>query len=194
MRVRLVGVALAIGCILSTVPAHAATITFAPQTVAPGDTLTVDVLGSQLTDVIAFGFDLGFDASVLAFTSASEGTFLSKDGGLTDFRFCPDADSGCPPDSTPPSVFSLLFEGSVSSTIPTQPELLATLVFAVIGAGDANLVLNSRLLDSQLNDIAPLEEVGGAITSVPEPSTLALLGVGLAAAARKRLKTYRRGN
>ena len=189
MRVRLVGGALVIVGMFSSAPTQAASITFASQTVAPGETLRVDVFGVDLNDVVAFGFDLGFDASVLAFTEAVEGTFLSK-VGPTSFAFCPDGSTDCPAELSSPSIFSVLFEGTASSTAADQPELLATLVFSVIAAGDAHLVLGSRLLGLQDLDLVdlPLTETAGTITSVPEPSTLALLGVGIAAIARKRLK------
>jgi hypothetical protein len=67
---------------------------------------------------------------------------------------------------------------------------LATLIFTAVGTGNANLDLpNFTLLDSLFFDIGATPQFGDisvtSITPVPGPSTLGLLGVGLAALARR---------
>ena len=175
--------ALSLLMLMSASPARAASITFASQSVLPGESLRIEIFGSELLDVFAFGFDPAFDPTVLAFVGAEEGTFLSK-AGATSFFVCPSVD--CPLD--PPSVLAAV-SGSDNgvSSLPSQSELLATLLFTAIAAGDPAFQLNPRLLDATFADI-PFAFDPGTIAAVPEPSTLALLGVGLAALARKRLR------
>jgi hypothetical protein len=169
---------------MGVAPANAATITFDKQTVLPGQQIFIDVYGVNLEDVFAFGFNPGFNPTIISFNRAIEGTFLSSTGLPTSFDYCPN--TGCEDD--PVSILSAVAgDGAVSSRVPDVRELLATLVFTAIAPGDAVFELNARLLNSNFEDIA-FETDFGTISTVPEPSTLALLGVGLAAMARKRLK------
>ncbi len=59
----------------------------------------------------------------------------------------------------------------------------------LIGAG-SNFT-NVQFLASALDDIAPLSGLGGGVPSVPEPSSLLLLGGGLATAALVRYRRVR---
>jgi len=61
-------------------------ISVEPSTPNPtvGENFTVNVLASDVTDLYAFQFDLGFDPSVLQVDSVSEGPFLAG-GGSTFF-------------------------------------------------------------------------------------------------------------
>lgn len=50
------------------------------STVSVGDTCTVDVAVSGVTDLFSVAFDLTYDPQILEFVSAAEGPFLGKNG------------------------------------------------------------------------------------------------------------------
>ena len=56
----------------------------ATQTAEPGQSLSVDVLISDVTDLYAFELDLAFDPTILATIGVTEGPFLPS-GGSTVF-------------------------------------------------------------------------------------------------------------
>jgi len=185
---RLLATGLLVTWLLSGSQAHAATITFQSQDAQLGDSsFVVDILVTDLDEsVIGFLLSFTFDSTVLALQSISEGSFLSQ-FGETDFDPSPVS-----PD------FQTITNYLVSASSTTSSGILATLTFVSIAVGDGALSLLSQelggtgfvtldgtflapsLIDGQISVVAP--------TSVPEPSTLGLLGIGLAALARQRLR------
>jgi Cohesin domain/PEP-CTERM motif len=189
---RLIFPALLIAGLLVATPARAASISIDSLVVNQGDVLTLGIRVTDITDLFTFGFDLAFDPTVLQATSIVEGDFLSsaintQDGGTF---FGPGAIS----------------EGLVSFTLgslfgPTQlgasgSGALAFITFQALTGGSTSLsLLNVFLLDSTGTGVEiPADILSGLVTvaptSVPEPSTLGLLGIGLAVLARKRLRRH----
>ncbi len=161
----------------------------ASRTVTLGTPFTVDIVVSDVTDLIGFTIDLGFDASVLTATGGSIGTFLG--GGLLLF----------PPDLTPPDVN--LVGGTFIGVGTTGSGVLASINFTAVGPGvnsplDFNLVqltdsLGGKILDFPVIPGSEDSVSNGSITVVPIPGAALLFGTGLigliAIARRKALRT-----
>lgn len=153
-------------------------------TVLPGDIFSLDVAISDVVDLFAFQFDLGFDPTILVANSISEGPFLST-GGPTFFI----------PGIIDNQAGSITFNaGTLLGPIPgvTGSGTLATVSFNALALGESPITLaNLILLDSSLSTI-PFSTEGGLVSVVPEPATLLLLGSGLTwlAIAGKRIRRY----
>jgi Cohesin domain/PEP-CTERM motif len=145
--------------------------------VSKGSSFVVDVDITGVSDLYGFQFDVGFNPSILAATSSNEGTFL-KSAGATYF--------------IPGTIDNV--GGSVTNNADTLLTaisgvngggLLATIDFTAVGSGTSALDLaNVTLLNSGLNPISVTTvdgsvSVEGVTTAVPEPATLALLGLGV---------------
>ena len=86
MRSRMLLLAVLFG--LLAVPASGSPIlSLQPSTTSAsvGDTLSFDIVISDVQDLIAFQFDLGFDPSIVHVVSVVEGAFLGSEGGSTFF-------------------------------------------------------------------------------------------------------------
>lgn len=182
--------------LFASAPAQAASITIDSVQVNPNSEFTIGIRAVDITDLFTFSFDLTFDPALLTAISVTAGDFLATalpdplppETGVT---FIPGTISLGLVSLTAGSIF-----GSATQLGATGSGALAFITFQAAAPGTASLALeNVVLLDSSI----PFgQEIGATIGSgtvsianpqpVPEPSTLALLGVGLAAVARKRLK------
>jgi hypothetical protein len=151
-----------------------------PSTATVGDMITIDLNVTGASDLYAFQLDLGFDPTILAAVSVTEGSFLPT-GGSTIFF--------------PGAIDNLL--GSVSNNADTLVSatpgftgdgLLLAIQFSVIGPGSTTLTpANLLFLDSNFN-IANVRSTDGALdvspaAVTPEPGTFLLLMTGILAAA-----------
>jgi cohesin domain-containing protein/PEP-CTERM motif-containing protein len=150
----------------------------APGSATVGSTITVDVTITGATDLYAFQLDLGFDPSVLAATSVTEGSFLTGAGSTIFF---------------PGTIDNVL--GSMSNNadtlvaaIPgvTGDGILLAIQFSVIGTGTSSLTPeNLLLLDSNFNLLnassvdATITASTSTGTATPEPATFLLLAAGM---------------
>jgi hypothetical protein len=143
-----------------------------------GDSVDFDFLVSGVSDLYGFQFDVGYDPTVFSLSSQEQGDFL---GGPAAADFIAGA-TDTP--GTISMVFGLIF-GDVTGVSGSGS--LATLTFTVIGLADSSLVTVSNLilLDSQLNAIAAAT-ADASVSTVPEPSSLALMGLGLATLYSRR--------
>lgn len=158
-------------------------------TVNSGDSFSLDIGVSNVTDLFAYQFELSFDPALIAATSLSEGTFLPGGG------------------------FTFFIPGAIDNALGNVGLTADTLFFAptgVTGSGSlANLTFNALAGGTSsvsLSNVILLDSFGSVITSnilngsvdvttapapVPEPSTIVLLGIGLLGIGivRKRSKT-----
>lgn len=173
---------------LLTAPASATTLSFAasPAAVQVGDTFTLNVLVAEAPDLYAFQFDIAFDPAIVQASTVLEGDFLSA-GGRATFFFPGTLDN---------------IAGTVSFTANTLvgpgpgvtgEGIVVHLSFHALAPGQSDLSFgNVVLLDSALAELAATPMDGAIdVSSVPEPASVALFGIGLAvlmASARRRMR------
>jgi len=141
-----------------------------------GDSVSLNINITDVTDLYSFQFDIGFSPSILSATSIIEGTFLSSSGEATFFF----------PGFIDNVAGSISFNaGSLVGPIAgvNGGGVLAQVNFSAIGAGTSSVNLSGvTLLDSSLQDISA-DLVAGSVQvqggAVPEPGMGALLFVGL---------------
>lgn len=168
----------------------AETISVQPSTlnVGEGQTFSLDIHIDGITDLYAFQFDLGFDPTILAAESVTEGSFLSSGGGSTIF--------------IPGTIDNV--GGTIASTADalTGPipgvsgrGTLASIEFEALATGTTAISLaNVDLFDSNLDPITFSVENGSVLVTtspIPEPSNLSLIGAALLALAGFRLTKHR---
>jgi hypothetical protein len=158
-------------------------------TVSPGQSFVVDVNISGVTDLYGWQLDLGFTPGVVSAGTASEGPFLAK-GGSTFFIAGTNDNVG---GSVSGNANTLL------SAVPgvTGSGTLEVFDFTANKSGVAALSLaNVTLLNSQLGSIeASVSGTSVTVkgsTSVPEPSSLVLLALGLFGIAKRDIRYRRR--
>jgi PEP-CTERM motif-containing protein len=153
----------------------------ATPSVSPGQSFVVDVKISGVSDLYGWQLDLGFTSGLVSAGTATEGPFLAK-GGSTFFIAGTNDNVG---GSVSGNADTLL------SAVPgvTGSGILEVFDFTATHSGSAAFSLqNVTLLDSGLNSIsATLSGASVTVkgsTSVPEPSSLILLTLGLLCLAK----------
>lgn len=139
-------------------PTGPTTISVSPSTksASNGETFTLEVKAADAYDFFGFQFNVEYDSSILEFQSASQGTFLSKNG--QDSTFCVDYKT-----ETAGLVQNIactrLGRGSVSGE-----GVLETLTFKAIGTGTSGITLsNVKLANSKAEKIESSVS-GGEVT------------------------------
>ncbi len=150
-------------------------VTPAASTVGAGDSFALQVRGSAFTDaVVGGGFSLSFDPAVLTLTSVSIDTvtweFISSSGAINNAL----------------GTLSDVYFNSFKSVLPTGDFNIATLQFSAKAGGSSTVRLGASPSFPFANDLANVIDVSygqGLVTisAVPEPASLAMLALGLAA-------------
>ncbi len=157
--------------------AAAGTLVVAPASTnaIAGDSFSVEIRGAGFTDrVVGGGFNLMFDAGVLALTAVAVNTAL--------WEFAP---SGGSVDNVAGLLSDVSFN-TFASNQPTGDFLAATLTFSAMAPGNATLQLMASgtfPFASHLGDPIAVSFGSGsvAVSPVPEPATWAAMALGLAA-------------
>lgn len=163
--------------LLSCFSGSAATISILPSSVsvAPGQIFTLDIAVSDVTDLYAFEFDLGFNPAVLSANGVTEGPFLATGGSTFFIEGAIDNTTGAI-SATGNSLLTAIAGVSGNG-------VLARASFTALAPGATNINLfGILLLDSSLSGI-PVTNLGGTVTvdasGTPEPATWTLLLAGL---------------
>jgi hypothetical protein len=197
MRMRLVIAALGFALLCAS-PARAATITIDSLSVAPDASFLVSIgISADVANLIAFSFDVGYDPTALALEGVQEGNFLSRGGETLPCTVGPTAAIPCATASGSVSIgnFPADFLAFMPVSGTGMNDVLVFLSFRALAAGTTLLQLSlPSLVDSDFMEI-PTTLVNGTITvgtpaKVPEPSTMLLLGLGVAGFVGRR---WRRG-
>jgi hypothetical protein len=165
------------------------TLTVTPSAaVAPGSSVNVDVVISDIADLYAYQFSLAFNPNLLQVSSYSLGSFLN--GSVDTFGDAGTLDNA---GGTISYAFNSLVgpEAGVSGS-----GSLLHITFNALANGVSALNFSDLLLlDSSGNDIAAIVTSGSVTVAtpvtppagdVPEPASWMLMGVGLVAAGALR--------
>ena len=153
------------------VPAFADVMSVQPPAlnVAAGQTFSIDLKISGATDLIGYNLDLGFDPSILAADSVTEGTFLPGAGATLFLPGTIDNTAG---------TISFLGDVLFSPSGAVGSGSLATVQFTALASGSSPInIFNVTALDSFGQAIA-VTTTPGVVTvgaAVPEPGSVFLL-------------------
>jgi hypothetical protein len=150
-------------------PAQATEISFSSASVEVGQEFQVNIMLSP-TDltVFSFAFEFFFNSAIVQFNDVS-GEFSEFDMVLG------------------PMGDSFVFGFDMFGVDVSTGTLLATLTFTAIAAGNPALLLANAAILGTPGGLSDVDVVNGnvVVNPVPEPSTLGLMGIGLAAVARR---------
>jgi hypothetical protein len=202
MRRRLILTTLFVALVYAA-PARAATITFDDLTDEGGGLFTVSMNIADVADLYTFSLEVIYDPSLVSFSGIA-GTFLSSaaptvtvdDGAGGVIEIAGSFVDALPVDASlggPGFLFGSIFGYATGAT---GSGLLATLQFQLLTTGLVTIEFaTAKLFDSaeptgnEINAQLPSTSLmlgEEAPTPIPEPSTLLLMGVGLASLARRR--------
>ena len=173
-------------CLLSLAAARAdtlAAVSIDPSStpVIVGNPVNLNVDISNVSDLYAFQFDIGFDPTILSATNTTEGAFLPSGGATFFVAGTIDNVGGTITDTADTLIGAVPGVGGDG--------VLATLQFQAIGNGTSPItLLNIILLDSNLDEIA-FTSTDGSVTVTPEPRFMPVLLIGLLIAASRMLKS-----
>jgi hypothetical protein len=172
--------------LLTLAATRAATISIQPasSTTNVGSAVNLNVNISNVSNLFAFQFDIGFNPSVLSASSVSEGPFLLS-GGTTAFV----------PGTTDNLAGTISFTAdSLVGAIPgvSGDGVLATLQLLPLAIGTSPMSLsNITLLDSNFNSIDFTSEdgsitVNASLTPEPSPALTLVAGLSILFALRRQ--------
>ncbi len=157
-------------------PAAATVISFEPAfaTVTRGQTFSLDVRISGVSDLFAWQFDLGFNPGVLAANSVSEGSFLSGTGSTVFLPGSIDNAGG---------VIGFIGGSLLGSSGASGAGTLTSVSFTAIGSGSSAVDFFNVIVLNSFGEGMAADTDGAAVTvpagAVAEPGAGYLISAGL---------------
>lgn len=183
---------------VAATPGYAAVISVQPSplNVSVGQSFSINVDISNVSDLYTFHFDIGFDPAVVSPVSVAEGGFLPS-GGTTSFGYNFVYNSG----SSGLTAYAISIDDLLATSGPgvSGTGTLATINFNALAIGNTLITISNELLSDASLDTIPASIQNGNISvqpvNVPEPpSTLyTALSLILAILLAKRGKRFRFG-
>jgi hypothetical protein len=158
-------------------------------TVPQGSSFSVDVNISNVSDLYDFQFDLAFNPAVLQLTNIVESGFLLTGGSTFFLSGAIDNTLG----NATANADTLI--GAIPGVSGTGE--LAEFDFTAVGPGISSLTISNVILQDSTGSLLDSTMAAGSVTvqgttTVPEPSTLLLLGVGFLTLAGMAIRLNRR--
>ncbi len=154
-------------------------VTAGSATVNVGDTFTIPISITDAVELTAWQFDLSFNPTILQANSVAEGPFLSS-AGTKSTLFIPGFI-----DNTAGSISGVSDAYTDTLPGPSGSGDLANIEFAALAVGISPLTLSNVFLNG-LDSGFEVQNGQVTVEAVPEPGTLALLGLGLGALGVRR--------
>ena len=170
-------------CGLSTSAKALPILSFDVSNTSPlvGDTITVDIVANDVTDLVAFNLDIGFDSSIIGVNTVDPGPFL----GSGVFPALSDFTGVIPFDTSTPGEIQNINDSILGHFGVTGSGVLATISFDALNIGtssldflNVNLLAGTELLNSSFLPITISSAPSSSVTPVPEPSTVLLFATG----------------
>jgi Cohesin domain/PEP-CTERM motif len=184
------GVAHAAPCLVPSFPCLS--IEPSPKDIVVGSTFEVGVIVRDISDLFAYDVELSYDPSLLAVVSITDGNALTPSNPFDFISFFNNSLGEA-------SASDTMERPNPGVTIGALGGLLFTIKFQALAVGSTIIEFDSicvppgdlfctQLLDSNNPSLLiPYLSVTGTINiSAPEPGLIALFGLGLVAAARRR--------
>ncbi len=175
---------------LSTSAKAVPMLSFAVSDPAPmaGDLILVDIVATDVVDLVSFNLDIGFDSSILSVSTVDPGPFL----GSGVFQSFSDITGVIPFDTSIPGEIQNINDVVLGPFGVTGSGILATVHFDTISAGtssldflNTNVINGTELINSAFGQITIISAPSSSVSvqssdgePIPEPSTVALLGIG----------------
>lgn len=169
---RVIPAVLCLAILVAAAPARAASITLDSPSFNAGDLFSVTIAIENVTDLYTFSVDLNFDPGVVTPTGATAGAFL---GGCCFFAILPGDPGGAP------GVVQFIGD-TLAGAVPgaSGSGTLALVSFTALASGNPGFALSNPFLLNSTGD--PIE---ADLPSVPEPTALSLMALGLLAVRRR---------
>jgi len=143
-------------------PATAVSVSPYSQTVAPGQTFTVDILVNPVAEIAGAQFELFFDPSLVTAISVTEGDLLNQ-GGCDTF-FLPDFRPGTI-DNDAGTITGVACVITTPGGKVSSSGTLATIIFtAGTTAGSSILQLSNSMVGNSTGQAVSISVTGGRVT------------------------------
>ncbi len=159
----------------AAVPGASVGVSPAARTVTAGGTFTVDVAVAPSVAIAGAQFNLGYDPSVLAVTSVTEGNLLKQGGATTYFQ----------PgeiDNATGNLTNVIGATTSHGAEVTGPGIFATITFQAKAAGTSALTLSEVVASTKEGAAVPVQLTNGSVTVQSGTTTVSVRSITVSGA------------